>query len=345
MAPRLKGTRLAIDSRRKGRGEEGWRLVTEALSQAASGSGDQAGAEGPAAPATVAAAPRLHDDLLALERLAGSQAPPLQPARPSGEAAVALVLGDASGAGLGQSSRAQGDTDRVEVELGLREASASDESSSCRELARRANCVDRRVATGEVSEGSEVFLLADNFVAERCFSKGSSKSRALHELALRLREPQARGKALARLTWAAGARATAQGADGASRGDLPNGAATGENALDFAPLNKGVDERSPELITWLQQSLPGLDLTLLSPDDWFHRAHVNGNFTWSPPPAAAEAALDQLVEARRARPRSARALARPACAHDKPLEEATRESSRRHVYGAGWEQAAGKGAT
>jgi len=76
----------------------------------------------------------------------------------------------------------------------------------------------------------------------------------------------------------------------------------GRHMLDFVPLNKGVDVRSPELISWLMACLSDLELMALSPSGWFHQGHQDGNFIWSPPPAAAEAALDQLVESRHVRP-------------------------------------------
>jgi len=151
------------------------------------------------------------------------------------------MFGDASGAGFGQTSWEQGNNADVEVEFGLWKDSVSVKSSNFRELANHVNYIERKLEAEEIKEGSEIFLFTDNFVAERCFTRGNSASRSLFELMLRLRELQMDGRVFIRLIWVAGTRMIEQGTDGASRGDLSNGVMAGRHMLDFVPLNKGVD--------------------------------------------------------------------------------------------------------
>ena len=84
--------------------------------------------------------------------------------------------------------------------------------------------------------------------------------------------------------------------------------------LSFFPWHKSTLEVSNKLRGWAEKSIPW-ELTLLDPEDWFHRDHdlnggdpdcrgfwrniiTPGNFVWSPPPVAAQVALEQLMKAR-----------------------------------------------
>ena len=87
----------------------------------------------------------------------------------------------------------------------------------------------------------------------------------------------------------------------------------------FIPLNESALERSSTLKEWLESWATG-NLEFLEPRDWFIRSHdlvegefeVNadrfewpryrkGTYVWSPPPAAAEPALEELRKARHRR--------------------------------------------
>ena len=73
-------------------------------------------------------------------------------------------------------------------------------------------------------------------------------------------------------------------------------------------------EVSDNLQGWLEESIPW-KLAFLEPEDWFYKGHdlngvspdakgfwrniVNpGNFVWSPPPVAAQVALEKLRKSR-----------------------------------------------
>ena len=84
--------------------------------------------------------------------------------------------------------------------------------------------------------------------------------------------------------------------------------------LDFIPLGVSPLDQTDLLKPWLL-SWMGKDLEFLSPLDWFTRGHdhkgssfdcqgfwchtfVKGSYVWSPPPAAADVALEELRKAR-----------------------------------------------
>ena len=111
----------------------------------------------------------------------------------------------------------------------------------------------------------------------------------------------------------------AQGTDGCSRGFLMEGVMAGDNMLDFVDLAKSAVERSPSLIDWIR-SWSESNLVPLSPEGWFEKghgmaggakddrgvwipAHVSKGhtFLWTPPPAAADVALEELCKARHKR--------------------------------------------
>ena len=108
----------------------------------------------------------------------------------------------------------------------------------------------------------------------------------------------------------------AQGSDGLSRGNVSEGVMRGATMDFFILLNKSALDRSEALKDWLQ-TWATYDLEFLKPRDWFLRDHdivegerdVNvdgfdwptyhkGTLVWSPPPAAAEAALEEVRKAR-----------------------------------------------
>ena len=185
-------------------------------------------------------------------------------------------------------------------------------SSNFRELANLVLLLKTGLADGTIPEGSEAFIFTDNFVAECTYHRGNSKSRTLFDLMLEIRELQMSGKMFIHIIWVAGTRMIAQGTDGASRGDLSNGVVAGLPMLDYVPLNRGVDVRSPGLITWMIETFGEASLQPLTPAGWFHLAHTTANFLWAPPPAAADVALEQLCESRHVRPWNAHVFLCPA---------------------------------
>jgi hypothetical protein len=148
-------------------------------------------------------------------------------------------------------------------------------------------------------------------VTEQCLFKGTSKSPLLFELVLRLRSLEMKGDLFIHLIWVAGTRMIDQGTDGLSRGDLSNGVMAGDSMLSHVPLNQDAFSRSPALEDWLVEC-PGPAWEVLTTEGWFDRGHQVGNFVWVPSPAVADAALEQLCEARHTRPGNAHMFVCPA---------------------------------
>jgi hypothetical protein len=117
----------------------------------------------------------------------------------------------------------------------------------------------------------------------------------------------------------AGTRMIAQGTDGLSRGDLGEGIMKGNKVmLDFVPLHLSAIERSPLLKDWINSWFivpESSRLVHLTPEGWFEAGHdiiggeknadniwipnyKPGHFVWAPAPAAGQAAIEQLRQAR-----------------------------------------------
>jgi hypothetical protein len=226
-------------------------------------------------------------------------------------AATGVMFGDASGMGFGQSLWFMGRPD-VDVFFGLWDETASAGSSNWHEFYNQVLGVERGIDNGTIPAGTEIFLFTDNFVTERAFHRGMSSSKTLFELVLRLHKLEMHGKLFIHLVWVAGTRMIAQGTDGASRGDLSNGVMSGKDMLDFVPLDLGVSDRAPALVSWFGEAGGG-NWVSLEPKAWFHDVHTqNGNFIWCPAPAVADAALEQLCETRHTRPWNAHIFLCPA---------------------------------
>ena len=115
------------------------------------------------------------------------------------------------------------------------------------------------------------------------------------------------------LFWVAGTRMIDQGTDGLSRGGLLNGAMAGDSMLRFVPLNRGVEEREGGLVRFFINSSCGIvKWTHLNSDGWYGQAFQVVNYIWTPPPAAALAALEQMCEVKHIRPEGAHICVCPA---------------------------------
>jgi hypothetical protein len=101
-----------------------------------------------------------------------------------------------------------------------------------------------------------------------------------------------------------GKRMIRQGSDGLSRADHSQGVMTGASMESFIPLHQSALERDTRLEKWLGDVTRGLDFQVLDPSGWFSTAHAQGNFIWTPPPAAADVVMEQLSHARHKRPES-----------------------------------------
>ena len=253
------------------------------------------------APARVKAAARLGWDLEALLELFRDEVPTKRRARPNKTAVATYGFGDASGKGFGSSLVIRGNlyyrhgqwSDRVEGE-----------SSNYRELSNLVLAVEEAVKQGHLRD-CELFLFTDNSTAEGAYYRGTSPSRLLFELVLRLRVLQVRTELVVHVIHVAGTRMIEVGVDGLSRGSTHEGIMTGRNMLEFMPLHLSALDRDASLKDWVLSwaNEKNGDYYFLEPEDWFGEGQTRDKCVWSPPPAAADVAVEMLGKAKHKRPK------------------------------------------
>jgi hypothetical protein len=161
--------------------------------------------------------------------------------------------------------------------------------------------LDRVVKSHNLS-GSEIFIFTDNSTAEAALWKGTSKSRLLFDLVLRLKVLELSHGLILHVVHVSGRRMIAQGTDGLSHANHSKGVMKGKDMRDFIPLNLNPLEREPKVKEWFDNVTQGLEFNWLKPEGWFSKGHTQGNFIWNAPPAAAEVVVEQLGFARLKRP-------------------------------------------
>jgi hypothetical protein len=291
MVPYLKRIHLSLDRWRENRDEDGWRIanVYEKRLECEERKKPQK---------WTPMVPRFKDDVWALMHSTKDALlrPPV-PIRPTNTAAVFMVGDDASRSGFGTSSWSQ-NSEELTVQFGAWDVETSKESSNFREAYNLVLRVEHMVARGELMEGLELFVFTDNFVSGRAFYNGSSKSKRLHALVMRLRKLEMEGNIVVHMVWFAGTRMKEQGTDGLSIGDLTGGVMVGNRFLKHIPLNKTVLERAPEFKKEFEKGLPGKGWRWLDYEDWFEGAFDDdhGLYVWTPPPTLADVAMEQMCE-------------------------------------------------
>jgi hypothetical protein len=222
---------------------------------------------------------------------------------------VRYGFGDASGSGFGSILETGAG---LKYRIGVWGYDDQEESSNYKEFRNVVNAIEEEVASGNMT-GSTLFFFTDNTTVEGALSKGNSSSPKLFHLVLKLRKLQVEHGVKIVVSHVSGKRMIAQGTDGVSRGTLGEGVAAGADMLQFIPLHLSALEQSPQLKEWLLSWL-GSDLEFLTPTDWFTRGHDqadgyydasgfwrhryrSGLFLWSPPPGAAEIAIEELRKA------------------------------------------------
>lgn len=348
MIPYIKGFHLTAEMWRGNRDNEGWKLpVTERFDEKGKPREevDEQDDDDEAlkhrlrhrVPRTLHAppsgltppAPRLREDLRALTILTAADSPPLRLVRPKKIYQVYYGFGDASGKGRGSTfqafktvhhpSNSLGAASDVIYRVGVWGSDAEDESSNYRELTNVVEEMEEEAKSGRMVE-TEVFMCTDNSTAESAYYKGSSSSKILHELILRLHKLALDYCLIIHLIHVAGKRMIAQGTDGCSRGVLMEGVMAGKDMLSFFDLNKSAFERYLPLLWWIRSWCPDNRIAPLTPEEWFEKGHgiVGGHLDkkgvwmpdhepsgkvhlWAPPPAIADAMLEQLLMARHKR--------------------------------------------
>eukprot|EP00804_Cyclotella_cryptica_P022763 CCRYP_004986-RA/>CCRYP_004986-RA protein AED:0.37 eAED:0.37 QI:0/0/0/1/0/0/2/0/452 len=274
-------------------------------------------------------APRLIDDLKALIKLTSAALPPLRIVHPHHVAHVFYGFGDTSGKGKGStkqsfktiqhSSGELGPSGEVKFRVGMWNASVENKSSNYRELRNLVEDLEAEAALGGLAD-TEMFLFTDNSTAESAYYKGSSSSKKLHALILRLHKLSLDYSLILHVVHVSGTRMIAQGTDGCSRGVLLEGVKAGQGMLSFVDLDKTAVERSPELLPWIQSWCGKRDINSRTLEQWFMEGHgiVGGHLDkhgvwrpdhepsgnthlWAPQPAVADAVLEETLKARHKR--------------------------------------------
>lgn len=316
--PFLKGWHLTIDHWRPQRGEDGWkmtnrewRVAQQHLAEKGKLTEDDVDAADSDAPEFVWSVPRFRDDMKALQLFFSRPEPPEFVLRSKKVAVVIYGLGDASGKGFGSSFTMNGG---ISYRIGVWAEEESDESSNWREFTNVVESLEEEAASGRL-RNTAVYFFTDNFTVESAVHKGTSSSKKLLGLVIRLLALQLMYGIVLIVSHVSGKRMIASGGDGISRGLLNEGVMAGTPMLAFLPLHKSALERSDTLLDWIK-TWAGDELTALTPYDWFQRGHditgwekeegslffqptlESGIYVWSPPPAAADVALEQLRIAR-----------------------------------------------
>jgi hypothetical protein len=350
MIPYLKGFHLTAEMWRGNRDEDGWKLPPEKVTKTSECANigevveedeDDAAMRyavrkqfGPACPhappdGITIPAPRLLDDLKALAKLTSEPSPPLRVIRPKVVAHVFYGFGDASGKGRGSTlqgystvhhpSQASGPSTDVIYRVGVWGADVESESSNYRELANLVEDTEAEAEAGRLAE-SELFLFTDNSTAESAFYKGSSSSKKLHSLVLRLQKLAMDYSIILHVIHVAGTRMISQGTDGCSRGVLMEGVMAGRSMLSFVDLDKSAVTRCSSLLPWIRSWCGHQSIQPLTVEEWYVEGHgITGGHSdkhgvwipdhepsnrmhlWAPAPAIADAMLEELLKARHKR--------------------------------------------
>ena len=269
--------------------------------------------------------PRFKIDVDALLRLPDFNLPPLRVVRPAHVVHVYYGFGDASGKQFGGTISENYNCRRrlsdvmepkrgIRFRIGLWSALEEEESSNYKELFNLVEMVTSEARAGRLRD-CEFFLFTDNSTAEGCFNRGSSKSPLLHYLVLSLRAIEMEYGMTIHVVHISGKRMIAQGTDGCSRGSLMEGVMAGADMLTFVDLGKGGFDRHPPLLEWIRAWTGEPDIEPLFEEGhgitggkldgrqvWIPtHCHKDQVFLWAPPPAVADAALEELLKSRHKR--------------------------------------------
>ncbi len=329
--PYLKGIYLTMESWRVGRDNEGWKFSRKAWWNIMAGALEDADDDTELTfeekkkrytarhdvhtPSEVRVVQRLGRDLSSLRRLFNHADPPKRLVRGQKVQESLYSFGDASGGGFGTSWQKNG---KILFRHGTWGEDMDESSSNHRELRNLVDSLEIMEKDGTLA-GTEAFIFTDNSTAESAFYKGTSSSSHLFELVVRLRELEMRACCKVHLIHVSGTRMIEQGSDGLSRGNFTEGSMKGKSIFEFIPLARSALDRSPSLKRWVQDWTGETDLEFLDPIDWFERGHdlveggdknveghwipktKSGKFVWTPPPAAADVAVEELRKARHKR--------------------------------------------
>ena len=300
--PYLRGLHKTIDAWRPGRDKDRWKLTQTMLQIQNNMEVDLDTGPLDLPPEKVQPVSRLKEDVKCLIELTSFAAPPKVIRRSSKCGVVLYGFGDASGRGFGHAISIDG---HLHTEFGQWSPAIEEKHSNYKELRNLVNAVDKAHSLGAL-HNAELFLFTDNFVAECAyFNGGSNKSKELDALVFQLWKLQMSESFILHVIHVAGTRMIECGVDGLSRGDKNEGVMKGVPLLAHVPIHLSPVERSSRLLDWIRGWWPSQEcghLKEMKPVNWFDDVMEMGNFLWTVPPAAGEAAVEQLCSHVHGRP-------------------------------------------
>ncbi len=302
----FKGMHLTLDGWRANRDLEMWKLPPDLWEEML---GDPIPLM--EAPSELAPAPCLASDVSCLVHLFDSPKPHTRMIRSTRRCVAIYGFVDASAAGFGGSFALPDGS--ILFRHGLWGHDADSVTSNFRELCNLVQSIEEGVASGKLAN-EELFIFTDNTTAEGCYYKGNSDSKPLFQLVLRLQKLEMSAGLRLHVVHVAGTRMIHQGTDSLSRGVLTDGIFSADDMKLHIPLHLDAPSCQPALVPWVQSWCPEPAITPLSPIGWYTTGHglsshgVQGEggtfhpvpataqwFLWTPPPATARAALEELL--------------------------------------------------
>ena len=252
----------------------------------------------------------------ALKKFFSTSNPPITTHRSTNYQLIAYGFADASKGGFGASIDYE---THSKFRIGVWGKDSEDESSNFREFNNIVETIEEEEKLGNLKDVT-LILATDNSTVESALYRGNSTSQKLFDLILRFRHAELKSGGSFLVTHVSGNRMKSQGTDGISRGEMKEGVSVGQCMLKFCPWGQDALQRSTHLKSWIMQTF-GDTVEFLSPEGWYGRGHdhwskykdgngfwrINtkpGTFVWTPPPAAADAALEELRKARLKRQKS-----------------------------------------
>jgi len=321
--PYLKGFHLTLCSYLPNRNEDGWKikdLEWIGFLEQARESGKLSDQEIDDAmsfqydpkwrPKRIKPVPRFFSCLKALEDFFSPSIPPVVTERSTEIHMLVYGFVDASKSGFGASLAYE---KNVRYRIGTWGADEDDVSSNFREFANLVETLENEVEQKRIVN-ARVIMATDNSTVEAAIYKGNSTSEKLFNLVVRFKRLELISGSKFIVSHVSGKRMQRQGTDGISRGHLREGISLGECMLSFCPWGQSAIERHPQLKDWLASTF-GSAFEFLQPRDWYGRGHDHdggfrdhknfyrlkiraGHFFWIPPPAAADACIEEIRKAR-----------------------------------------------
>ena len=230
----LKGIHLTLDGWRRNRDDDGWKDVTRHVASKYNDLTEDHIQDAHEYPDVVSPVPCLIDDLKALVELTESDTALVLLVQSNRLYIIQYRFADASGGGFGSSVFTP---NGLEVIHGTWNKDGKDKSSNFRELANLVLRLEKDAEEGKL-DGVEMFFFTDNSTTESAFPNGTSSSKLLFDLVLRVKKIELIHSVRLHIIHASGARMIQQGTDSLSRGNFLEGVMKGDSMLKFIPISQ-----------------------------------------------------------------------------------------------------------